>query len=521
MTRWLWPLLLCASSFAQETAQFPRDGERVAAAECSRCHDRQHRQLQGRAHAAILQVLTLPGCETCHGPGKAHADDPDNDPALITMPAALSAGGQQRLCSQCHADQIQQHGGDPEGFLVAGMKCLDCHSVHGRPAERAAPEVHLQRRSEANVRAQPVGSSQCVTCHPVRNDLLQHTAHASLSAANSATGCESCHGNGSEHAKNGEGRWITRPDRAADGIETCRSCHTQVDAIAFHWRDRPGPTLAANPRCTTCHLVHAPALGLPGAPEPPTKNAGCAGCHDAQVRGMSDTNHWRIGAADQPVEQGCAACHLNARLHAASGGRRDQLVAWQSDSNRQAEVCLSCHAHDAELARARHGEHLRHGVSCTDCHGPMHGAHDGTADAEARCASCHADVAASFRLPNHHPVPEQRMRCSSCHDVHGDRDRRRDLDLREATCVRCHPRYRGPFVFPHQAARRDGCTICHAPHGSSNRRLLLQANTQQNCLACHGDFPAFHDQTAGSVFTNCVRCHTEVHGSDHSRYLLR
>ena len=76
-------------------------------------------------------------------------------------------------------------------------------------------------------------------------------------------------------------------------------------------------------------------------------------------------------------------------------------------------------------------------------------------------------------------------------------------------------------MYAHNASRVDGCVICHSPHGSSNNRMLLQATTQQNCLQCHGDFPAFHDQTAGAVFTNCLNCHTEIHGSNHNRFLFR
>lgn len=113
------------------------------------------------------------------------------------------------------------------------------------------------------------------------------------------------------------------------------------------------------------------------------------------------------------------------------------------------------------------------------------------------------------------------MRCSSCHDVHGDRRRIRDHVLTEQRCVECHPSYRGPFVFAHQASRTGGCIVCHVPHGSANRRLMRQVSTQQNCLSCHADIPAFHDQTQNSVFTDCIRCHTQVHGSNHSRFLLR
>ena len=113
------------------------------------------------------------------------------------------------------------------------------------------------------------------------------------------------------------------------------------------------------------------------------------------------------------------------------------------------------------------------------------------------------------------------MDCVDCHEPHSARPRIRDRNLRHTSCVQCHTQYRGPFVFNHQASRTDGCVACHTPHGSTNRRLLKQPRTQQNCLQCHGDFPSFHDQTAGAVFTNCVNCHTQVHGSNHSRFLLR
>lgn len=113
------------------------------------------------------------------------------------------------------------------------------------------------------------------------------------------------------------------------------------------------------------------------------------------------------------------------------------------------------------------------------------------------------------------------MGCTDCHNPHAARPKLRDLELRQTACVRCHKQYQGPFVFTHQASRSDGCTICHSPHGSSNRRLLTQHTTQQNCLQCHADFPAFHDQTPGAVFTNCLSCHTRIHGSNHSRFLFR
>jgi DmsE family decaheme c-type cytochrome len=162
-------------------------------------------------------------------------------------------------------------------------------------------------------------------------------------------------------------------------------------------------------------------------------------------------------------------------------------------------------------------------VGCLWCHSPAatRGERAVRADAEKHCGNCHQKELAEFRLPNHHRVPEGQMFCSDCHDPHGARPRIHDLDLKKHRCVSCHREYAGPFVFEHQVSRSEGCVACHTPHGSANLRMLHQHRTQQNCLQCHADFPAFHDQSLGSVFTNCINCHSEVHGSNTSRFLFR
>jgi len=78
---------------------------------------------------------------------------------------------------------------------------------------------------------------------------------------------------------------------------------------------------------------------------------------------------------------------------------------------------------------------------------------------------------------------------------------------------------------------REGCTTCHAPHGSINRKLLVQADPNL-CLRCHVQLPAQagskgriiigkKDHTAflsrGTCWTST--CHTAVHGSNVDPYL--
>jgi DmsE family decaheme c-type cytochrome len=538
--------LLAAWSAAQTTAPFPRDGGYVGVQTCAKCHEKEHARLLLGAHKAILGSEVLPGCETCHGPGRAHADDKDNDPRAITLPAALTGAAQVKFCGRCHRSEIEHHGGDLPGLQKAGKVCTDCHVVHKKPEPQVLPGVHLLNAADTRKAAERTGSAACAGCHPLRDALLAASVHAPLASGRCETGCEDCHGNGSQHiATDGQSRLITRADRAGDGVATCRQCHAKVDPQDFHWAGRKKPYLTAGVTCTTCHKVHVAreetqqgdALAsrkvlADGKVEPlpaaaAVTNRDCARCHSPASCTLPGSTHSALGRLALPVEQGCAACHAPAdggRAHLASGGRRQFVEPLHgAPAKVQAATCLSCHRDGKTLQHVNQGSHQRNGVGCLECHAPVHGAtrDDVGRSAEQNCRRCHADVQAQFALPNHHPVPEGRMLCSSCHDVHGDLPRVRSLELTERRCVVCHPRYRGPFVFAHQAGRRDGCVICHLPHGTANKRLLQQANTQQNCIACHGDFPSFHDQTRGAVFTDCLRCHTEVHGSNHARFLFR
>ena len=75
---------------------------------------------------------------------------------------------------------------------------------------------------------------------------------------------------------------------------------------------------------------------------------------------------------------------------------------------------------------------------------------------------------------------------------------------RNETCFECHTQQRGPFVYEHEAVRQ-GCIVCHSPHGSVNQRLLNERNATL-CLKCH-----FQEQKIpGHIFIGDV---------DHSNFL--
>jgi predicted CXXCH cytochrome family protein len=98
------------------------------------------------------------------------------------------------------------------------------------------------------------------------------------------------------------------------------------------------------------------------------------------------------------------------------------------------------------------------------------------------------------------------------------------------TCAPCHREQTRPFIFEHPALR-EGCTVCHRPHGSINAKMLVEPDSNL-CLRCHAQVPepgaaqrvfiGGRDHTSSLAFGSCwtAGCHTAVHGSNLQPILL-
>jgi predicted CXXCH cytochrome family protein len=208
----------------------------------------------------------------------------------------------------------------------------------------------------------------------------------------------------------------------------------------------------------------------------------CAFCHEATVRDFEKTDHGRLFVSGREGVQGCESCHGAGSLHVEAGGGRGVHII-NPDQNPRA------------------------------------------------CFQCHLTTESQFSLQYRHPVLEKRMTCSNCHNPHGQdiyKPKGVFATQRNHICMQCHREQARPRVFEHEALR-EGCTICHSPHGSIADKLLIERDNNL-CLKCHGqvaapelviigDFNHTAFLTRGTCWS--AGCHSAVHGSNinaHLRY---
>jgi predicted CXXCH cytochrome family protein len=243
----------------------------------------------------------------------------------------------------------------------------------------------------------------------------------------------------------------------------------------------------------SCRTVNRSVVVLPDVPGASyIGSRECETCHDEIVRGFATADHAKlIAEGPNALHAGCESCHGPSSLHAESGG--EVKPPYSFTAGRPGSSSFPALAD--EPAR----------------------------QIETVCFTCHANVRGQFNLPYHHPVPEGRLSCTECHPPHhgpAHTGGGTAILSENESCLRCHAAQRGPFVFEHEAMR-EGCSACHASHGSVNDKLL-KVRDSNLCLRCHFQRVSGNrlliggsDHTLRVQQGTCwtAGCHEAVHGS--------
>ena len=220
---------------AQKTPQMPETPASAVGATyvgeetCTTCHEDKKAGYDNSLHSKGADPRTpgaMKACETCHGPGSKHAEDPTNLSTRLRKFTGLSADETNKVCITCHAsgEHALWAGSKHES---RGVSCTSCHSVHNAKGEK-------QLKAETQPKL-------CATCHANIVNKLNRFDH--MPVREDKMVCSSCHNtHGSANVK------LLRSGTSID--EACTTCHAEKRG-PFLWEHAP----VVN-SCVTCHDPH-------------------------------------------------------------------------------------------------------------------------------------------------------------------------------------------------------------------------------------------------------------------------
>jgi len=254
---------------------------------CVTCHDAEgksfHQTLHGKKEDPRTPAAAH-SCETCHGPGQAHVDDPSK-PDSIKRFAKIAPRDASAVCLTCHsrANHTQWTGSPHE---VRNLSCISCHSVH-------APKSDKSQLKAATI------TDTCVTCHKPQVAKQQRLGHMPVREGKMT--CTTCHNpHGTTNVKMlRTGNWIN---------ETCTSCHAEKRG-PFLWDHAP-----VREACSTCHDPHGSNNDRMLVAKLPML---CQRCHIGTKHPSSIYDNADLKSkSNRLIGRGCVNCH--SQIHGSN-----------------------------------------------------------------------------------------------------------------------------------------------------------------------------------------------------------
>jgi DmsE family decaheme c-type cytochrome len=265
---------------APQAAQAAPEVALVGSDTCLACHFDMERGVAGTAHgnpAIPGSPAAADGCESCHGPGERHIEDPTVETSIRKFPL-MAPREASEACLSCHtgASHALWEGSAHD---ARNLSCTTCHSVH----DPQSPHAQLKTATELET---------CADCHRTQALKVRRISHMPLVEGKMA--CSSCHDpHGSTNVKQLRvGNWIN---------ESCVSCHTE----------KRGPFLfehaAGRESCVSCHDPHGSSNDRMLVSRPPML---CQRCHIGSRH--PSTIYDDVSAAERSnrlVGRACVNCH--------------------------------------------------------------------------------------------------------------------------------------------------------------------------------------------------------------------
>ncbi|HQZ39670.1 MAG TPA: DmsE family decaheme c-type cytochrome [Vicinamibacterales bacterium] len=261
-----------------EVAQASQAGY-IGTEACVVCHEGFDTTINATKHGLVRNERTpaaAQGCETCHGPGEAHSQDPEN--VKLRQFDHLSAKAVSDTCATCHnrGEHANWQGSQHE---VRNVSCVTCHSVHSPKS----PKAQLKAVNQLQL---------CATCHRDKVNKLDRSGH--MPVREGKMECTSCH--------NPHGSTNVRLLRAGNSInESCASCHAE----------KRGPYLfehggISGDSCATCHDPHGSSNDRLLVAKLPFL---CQRCHNHTRHPSTIYDNRVTQTSNRLYSRSCVTCH--------------------------------------------------------------------------------------------------------------------------------------------------------------------------------------------------------------------
>lgn len=265
-------------------------GEYAGAAKCLECHEDQVNALRATPHGRATNPRTpaaAQGCETCHGPAKAHIEDPgDKTRIRYFTPGGMAPREVSEICTTCH-DRGTHTLFTGSQHDQRNVGCNTCHSVHSAKGEK-----------QIKAATQP---ELCGGCH--RNVVNRLYRFNHMPVREGKIVCSSCHNpHGSANVK------LLKAGTTVD--EACTSCHAEKRG-PYLWEHAP----VAN-ACVTCHDPHGSNNERLLVAKVPFL---CQRCHVTSRHPPTVYDGFALKnstSANRLIGPGCVICH--AQIHGSN-----------------------------------------------------------------------------------------------------------------------------------------------------------------------------------------------------------
>jgi DmsE family decaheme c-type cytochrome len=214
---------------AKQAGTAAAPAEYVGQDTCLGCHDDRAAGLSATVHGKAAHPRSpaaAQGCESCHGPGSLHIEDPADDTRIRKF-SKMAARDVSGSCLSCHT-QSSHSLWQGSAHDARNLSCTTCHSVH----DPKSPRAQLKTVTELDT---------CATCHQPQVMKVKRVSH--MPVVEGKMTCTTCH--------NPHGATNVRQLRVGNWInESCVSCHAE----------KRGPFLfehaAGRESCVSCHDPH-------------------------------------------------------------------------------------------------------------------------------------------------------------------------------------------------------------------------------------------------------------------------